>query len=271
MPQNIFIFVSEIAQMMNNSINKSLAEYFKEGVEAFLPHISVDCVVLAYRHPKLQVLTNKIVNPEINLLPSGFVKKNESIDEAVYRNLRMLGIQEVYMRQVLTFGEAKRRFNYSDSFTNLSDKEKELFNWMQERFVTLIYYGLVVTDKIQVESGGLTHQLKWMDIDDLSGLDLDHAEIVAETRKILAVELLNHPILVNLLPDTFTLNELRGLFEAILDRPIDRGTFRRKMLKLGIIEQVDQRKDSLGRPSHIFSFQKENYARFLGEENKFGF
>lgn len=271
MPQNIFIFVSEITQMTNKSIEKSFGEYFRDGVESFLPHISVDSVVLAYRHPSLQVLVNKMENPNITVLPSGFVKKHESLDEAVYRNLSMLGIREVFMRQVLTFGEAKRKFNFSQSFNQLTTEQKHLINWMQERFVTVIYYGLVVIEDTKIESGGLMHQLKWMDINDLSDLDLDHAKIVTETRKILAVELLNQPVLAKLLPDTFTLNELRGLFEAILNRSIDRGTFRRKMLKLGIIEQVDRLSDSPGRPAHLFQFKTEAYNQFLAESSKYGF
>jgi len=55
------------------------------------------------------------------------------------------------------------------------------------------------------------------------------------------------------------MNEYRGLFQAILNRPIDRGTFRRKIMKLDYLEQVDKRKDALGRPSHLFRFKQEQY------------
>jgi len=58
---------------------------------------------------------------------------------------------------------------------------------------------------------------------------MDHTEIVKEARRIRANEILNYPVAAWFLSETFTLNELRGLFEAILNRPIDRGTFRRKI------------------------------------------
>jgi hypothetical protein len=117
----------------------------------------------------------------------------------------------------------------------------------------------------------LLKDFKWADVDHLDSMAMDHSKIVEETRKILATEIVNHPIALNLLPGSFTLNELRGLFEAVFDRPIDRGTFRRKMLKLGILEQVARRKDPVGRPSHLFRFNREAYQRFLKEDIRFGF
>jgi len=51
--------------------------------------------------------------------------------------------------------------------------------------------------------------------------------------------------------------------------------FRRKILKQGIVEQIDTRKDALGRPSHLFRFNEEMYLKSLAEETslafKFGF
>ena len=110
-----------------------------------------------------------------------------------------------------------------------------------------------------------------MDVNKPDKLVIDHASIVAETRKMLVTELQNLPVASSLLPDSFTLNELRGLYEAILDRCIDRGTFRRKILKQEVVEQIDKRQDALGRPSHLFRFNQEGYLRSLTEEAKFGF
>lgn len=249
----------------------SLNQYFQEGVETFLPHVSVNSVVLAYREAKLQVLVHRFQDLNYLSLPGGYIKRNESLDEAAYGNLGMLGIKEVFLRQIRTFGDVTRVFNFQELKDNISPGIQSIFKWVEQRFVTVVYYGLINLEETHVVPGGLIRELEWLDIDDLGDLAMDHAEIVTETRKVLANEVLNYPVAARLLSETFTLNELRGLFEAILNRPIDRGTFRRKILKLGLIEQVAQRKDNLGRPSHIFRFQKENYTRFLEEENKFGF
>ena len=88
---------------------------------------------------------------------------------------------------------------------------------------------------------------------------------------MLATELQNHPVTSNLLPESFTFNELRGLYDAILNCSIDKETFRRKILKQDIVEQFDHCKDAIDRPSHLFRFNQELYLKSLSEETKFGF
>ncbi len=257
--------------MADSSVGNLMKHYFSAGVEAFMPQVSVNCVVLAYHHPKLKVLSYRLTNEQNSLIPGGFVLKSESLEEAAYRNLGLVGIDEVFLRQIKTFGQVTRMFNMVRSHAEIIPEAEKILTWTSQRFITVVYYGLIRWDKTTLVPGGLMNEPVWLEFDELDQLAMDHAEIVLESRKILGVEILNHPVLTNLLPETFTLNELRGLFEAILNRPIDRGTFRRKMVKLGLLEQVDQRQDMLGRPSHIFRFQMENYVRFLEEENKFGF
>jgi 8-oxo-dGTP diphosphatase len=182
----------------------------------------------------------------------------------------MSGIDKVFLRQIRTFGDPDRVTGLPGS-AGLPDKYSAILKWAGQRFITVVYYGLINIAGTQLVPGGLLKDFKWSDVDHLDNLVMDHAGIVEETRKILTTELLNYPIASSLLPDTFTLKELKGLFEAILDRSIDRGTFRRKILSLGIVEQVDRRKDAPGRPSHLFRFNQEAYRDFLAEETRFGF
>jgi len=267
---NIFIFAFRSSvTVKENSAKAAIKEYFKGGVDTFLPHVSINCVVLAYRHPDLQVLVHRMPGHDSWLLPGGYVKRTESLDDAAYRNLRLAGINEVFLRQIRTFGDPHRVTGIS-GLTDTSPEHMEILEWAKQRFVTVVYYGLIDQNRINVVPGGLLKDFKWSDVDRPDRMVMDHAMIVEETRKLMAIELLNHPIASKLLPDTFTLNELRGLFEAILNRRIDRGTFRRKILKLGIVEQIDQRKDPIGRPSHLFRFNPVAYHRFLSEEIRFG-
>ncbi|RMG55528.1 MAG: hypothetical protein D6722_27705, partial [Bacteroidetes bacterium] len=158
---------------------------------------------------------------------------------------------------------------------NLPPTDSPLVNrimaWAAQRFISVVYYGLVHSPQDIVRAGGLFGEGAWLDVDQLEGIGLDHAHIAQESRKLLATELLNRPVAAHLLPDTFTLNELRGLFEVILERSIDRGSFRRKMLKLGILVQTDEKKDAGGRPAHLYRFQQEAYTHLLAQENQFGF
>ena len=257
--------------MNAGSIDAILEEFLASGVETYLPHVSVNCVVLGYRHPHLQFLVHRLPGSESWLIPGGYVKKRESLDEAAYRSLKPSGTEEVFLRQIRTFGEVQRVSGITIYEEGYPDKYEKIMEWIRQRFVTVVYYGLVNLSSTNISPGEYLKDFQWLDVDHPDRMGMDHENIIMETRKILASELLHHPVASRLLAETFTLNELRGLYEAILNRSIDRGTFRRKMLKLGIVEQVDMRKDSIGRPSILFRFNHDAYLRFLAEETRFGF
>ncbi len=257
--------------MERASANILLKQYFSEGTDAFLPHVAVNCVVFGYRHPHLKVLVLKLPGQNLWSLPGGYVKKEEPIDDAAYRNLEMTKVEKVVLKQIQAFGDPFRVTAFSGLNNIEGEEEKDIMQWAMQRFITIVYYGLV--DLRAGEKTPLSSIPKciWMNIYEPEEMIQDHASIIAETRKLLINELLNFPVAENLLPSTFTMNELRGVYESILNRSIDRGTFRRKILNLGIVEKVDKRKDAVGRPSHLFQFNKEKYQRFLAEETKFGF
>ena len=88
-------------------------------------------------------------------------------------------------------------------------------------------------DKI-LKTNPFFKNVKWMDIEDTSELYLDHSLLVAEARKVLVRELLSQPLLLSFLPNEFTIPELQKLYEVILGRSVDRGNFRKRMLKSDI-------------------------------------
>jgi 8-oxo-dGTP diphosphatase len=257
--------------MKERSIKKILEEYFREGTESFLPHVSINNVVFGYDHPNLKVLVHRMPDQKQWILPGGYIKYDENLDDSVYRNLKLSGIDNVFLRQIGTFGDAFRIAEYSAKEELQKSKYEEIMHWVSRRFVTVVYYGLVKYNQTRLVDGAFAAESTWIEVNNLGNLVADHASIIIETRKILITELQNYPVASRLLPDSFTFNELRGMYEAILNRSIDRGTFRRKILKQGIVEQIDKRKDSLGRPSHLFKFNQEAYLKSLTEVTKFGF
>ena len=74
--------------------------------------VSVDCIILGFENKKLQLLVGKRkVEPYSGKLSlyGGFVRENESLKEAANRVLfQCTGINDIYMRQVGTFGETDR-------------------------------------------------------------------------------------------------------------------------------------------------------------------
>jgi len=58
-----------------------------------------------------------------------------------------------------------------------------------------------------------------------------------------------------LLPRQFTLPELQGLYEAILERPLDKRNFRKKVLSLGLLKAEGQKRAAgAHRPASLYSF-----------------
>jgi len=271
LPQIICNFNDYVYRMSERSIYTLLKEYFNEGTDAFLPHVAVNIVVFGYEHPTLKVLVFRMPGNNSWALPGGYVYKDEHIDVAAYRNVKMIGIDQVLLKQIQTFGDPFR----VPPLSEVSDMDflagNEIMQWASQRFVTVVYYGLVDYMKIKADLNSLYPECKWMDVHKPEKMIQDHAGIVAETRKSLITELQNFPVAKTLLPEPFTMNEMRGLYEAILNRTIDRGTFRRKILSLGIIEKFDQRQDARGRPSDTYHFNQDKYNRSLAEETKFGF
>ena len=257
---------------MSRSPHTDLLEtYFADGTEAFLPQVSINCVVFRYVEARLEVLFHRLPGLAGWYLPGGYVRREESLTQAAYRNLHYAGIDDVFLRQIQTFGEVDRIQAWQDLPATGSPAVDAIMAWVSQRFITVVYYGLVGAQPAAIRPGGLLGETRWMTLDTLADIGLDHAHIARETQRLLATELLNRPVAAHLLPETFTLNRLRGLFEAILQRPIDRGTFRRKMLKLGILTPTDARQDAGGRPAHLYRFDRERYTRLLEQENQFGF
>jgi hypothetical protein len=81
-----------------------------------------------------------------------------------------------------------------------------------------------------------------------------------------------HPIGFNLLPEKFTLPELLGLYETILNRKLDRRNFQKKILSFHILKKLDERRN-IGphRAPTLYSFDKQRYTEALKEGLSFIF
>jgi hypothetical protein len=63
---------------------------------------------------------------------------------------------------------------------------------------------------------------------------------------------------INLLPEKFTMNELQKLYETVLDKPLDRGNFRKKILGMGILKKTGERRTGKAHKTpHLYSLNKK--------------
>lgn len=251
-----------------------LTEYLKTGAQQIMPQLSINAVIFGFTGEKLVVLATQPALSEVWLIPGAFVDRKESIDEAAYRSIRsQLGIDDIFLRQFRTFGEADRSFaGEMASFFKAAQIPPEQFEWLAKRFVTIGYYACADYRKIDPKPSLMFQEIRWVGIDEIDELGFDHADIVREARAVLTKDLLDLPVIASLLPETFTIPELQKLYEAILGRDIDRGNFRQKILRTNILEKVGERNTAkTRRPPGLYRFNRHRYRAVLEEEVKIGF
>jgi len=93
------------------------------------------------------------------------------------------------------------------------------------------------------------------------GLPFDHGWILETAVTRLRGKLRYTNIAARLLPETFRIDELQAVYEAVLGRRLNRANFRNKLLKIGLIERAGVLSEAVGkrggRPPHLYRFTEE--------------
>ncbi|OQD43899.1 NUDIX hydrolase [Croceivirga radicis] len=206
--------------------------------------VAVDAVVFGYVERQLQLLLIKQkYGSEKNkwALPGGFVLDHEDLDTAVTRELKEeTGITLAYLEQLYTFGAVKR-----DN---------------RQRVVSIAYLGLINPKKFKLTASTDALEVGWFAIDALPPLAFDHQEIVAKGLERLQNKISYKPIGFELLNTEFPFSNIENLYQTILNKPIDRRNFRKKLMSFGILEETDKiSKPESGRPAKLFRFNTKKY------------
>jgi hypothetical protein len=235
--------------------------------EIFQPATSVDCVIFGFQEGVLKILLNKFHAFGKWMLPGGFIKKNESIDEAVYSILKTrTGLENVYLHQFHTFGEVNR----TDIEENKQVLKAQGFSeaemhdhWLVQRFISVAYYALVDYSQVNIRTPE-GEETRWFNLNEIPPLYSDHNHIVEKALYCIRTQITITPVGYKLLPERFTLTELRLIYETILGKKLDRRNFQRKILSSGLVNRLDAIQKKMGfKPTTLFSFDKENYRRAI--------
>ena len=219
------------------------------------PSVAVDVVLLTVVEDALHtLLVRRGIQPYLGqwALPGGFVRVDESLDEAARRILgAKAGIDDVFIEQLYTFGEPGR-----DPRT---------------RVISVVYYALV-------EAGGLlsavtsgTDGLRRLAVVSTPGpaeardedgtplpLAFDHGAILAAAVERVQGKVGYAPLGFELLPETFTLRDLRRVHEAILGRQLNKDSFRRTVLDRGLLVPTGERLTGVDhRPAELYRVAQE--------------
>lgn len=210
--------------------------------------VSVDCIVFGLNGNELQLLLIKRdFEPhkgQLSLM-GGFVKADESVDDAARRVLKDLtGLEGVYMNQVGTFGEVERDPG--------------------QRVVSVAYSALLNFPDIDHETVR-AHNAHWVSIDEIPKLCFDHNKMIEKAIVKLGQKFRVEPLVFNLLPDRFTLTQLQQLYEVMLGTKIDKRNFRRRALENSCIvptDMVDKHNSRRGARLYVYSPEESKNEHF---------
>ena len=243
-------------------------EFLGADASAYVPHLAVDCVVFGVHAGELKLLLTHWERRDRWSLPGGFVRRDESVDDAAYRVLRLrTRLDHIYLEQFHTFGALDRRDEQIEQMFDESSTENVAASWVRERFISVGYFALVDFWEVTPTADGvLTDECRWWDLKSLPPLLFDHGEMVERALAVLRIQLRHRPIGLNLFPDSFTLPELQRLYETVLGRTLDRRNFQKKMLDLGILDRIGERRgDGVRRAPYLYRFNQPRYEAALRE------
>lgn len=207
--------------------------------------IAVDAIVFGYQNNKVYAL---LIQQKFGAekaywaLPGGLVQENETLKEAVERELKEETNVEInYFEQLYTFGDDVHR----DS---------------RNRVISVAYFALVDSSKFKIKADSDAEKVQWFEIKEIPELAFDHNLILEKAIERLKAKLTYQPIGFDLLPKEFLFSELENLYCTILEKEIDRRNFRKKILSFGIIEETERFSPvKSGRPAKLFKFNKQKY------------
>lgn len=232
---------ARLSQENASNMSQAKESSFYPKAEKLL--VAVDCIVFGFDKKQLKLLLFKRkIDPfkhEWSLIGS-FVKGQEGVSDAAKRVLyEYTGLEDVFLEELGCYGKHDRDPG--------------------ARVISMAHYALIRLDeqkKELVES----HQAHWFDVDAIPDLILDHGHMVKHALDKLMRKARYQPIGFELLPEKFTIPQLKIFYDAIYQKELDRRNFRKRILSMGILKKLEEKdKSSSKKGAFLYQFDKERY------------
>ena len=205
--------------------------------------LAVSTVIFALRpHPRTQLpvlwvpLVRRIRQPHQGrwALPGGPLGAQEGLAAAAARTLQeTTRLSPSYLEQLYAFGGLDRAPSTA------------------ERTVSIVYWALVRPE--EADAGAVGVNVRWFVADELPELAFDHSLIVEYALWRLRNKVEYSRIAAAFLGESFTLAELRGVHEAVLQRRLDPANFRRQIEASGrLVATEELRTGGRHRPARLY-------------------
>ncbi|GAB3562163.1 NUDIX domain-containing protein [Spirosoma luteolum] len=197
--------------------------------------VALDSIIFGFDGEQLKVLLVKRgveAEAETWSLMGGWLQPDESLERAAARILfELTGLTDVYLEQLSVFGEPNR-----DPIA---------------RTISVAYFALVkVADYESTISD--TYHARWFSLYDLPRLLFDHADMVELAIRRLRYKAAQHPIGFELLPEKFTIPQLKKLYDAIYNTEFDKRNFSRKILSTDLLIKLDEKQKGFSKRGAYF-------------------
>ncbi len=172
-------------------------------------------------------------------LPGGWLGADEGLDAAAARTLsETTALVPSYLEQLYAFGDVDRS---------------------PHRVVSVVYWALLRQDHVEAQraAADAPENVEWFDVDDLPTLAFDHNRIVDYAVWRLRNKVGYSRIAAGLLPDRFTLTELREVYEIVLGRRLDPSNFRRLIETSEALIPTEEFRTGSHRPARLYRYSLE--------------
>jgi ADP-ribose pyrophosphatase YjhB (NUDIX family) len=242
---------------MNGKLDKNgltEAKFFEQYDDSifYKPSLAIDSLIFTIAElpnnnirklstKQLQVLlVKRIEHPFLDwwALPGVFLQKDETFKEAIKRCAKLKSnVDDMYLEQLYSFDALDR-----DPRT---------------RVISIAYMGLININKLNYKE--VNENAKWFTIqkDKIVGNDLiafDNEEIIKYGLFRLRNKIEYADIAFSLLPDEFTIAELKQVYEVILDKKLSKANFQRKIKDK--IECLNKYQKGGFRPALLYKYVK---------------
>ena len=208
------------------------------------PSVTTDCVIFGFENETLSVLlVQRGFDPYKGCwaFPGGFLNMDEDAETGAKREL---------LEETGLVAETVEQFG---AFSTV-DRDP------RGRVITIAFYALVQKGKVTGSDDAA--DARWFPLNEIPSLAFDHDEVLSQALRSLREKLHFQPIGLDLLPTTFSFEQLFHLYSCIPNVNIDIADLKRQLMAMKLLKEVDEQ-DGLKR----YQFNKTIYQEL--KENGF--
>jgi len=208
--------------------------------------VATNIVIFTIRHQQLNLLlVNGNTTTQQWSLPGGTLGEQENLRQCASRELEeQTGVKDVYLEQLYTFGDI--------------DEDP------QQRIIRVAYYTLIPSEIIQLNVNKQAVLADWFSMNQLPEISPEHQKILNKAKQRLVSKLEYSTIAFQFMQSEFTLGELQAVYETILQEPVDKRNFRKRILALNCIEETGkEQRNGRHRPAKLYRLIDPNKVEII--------